>query len=108
MKQRPDSTWNYNPQAPRAAARGPAAPEIKAQQRGSVEIGSPVHRQEHPGGQGERGATDQRSEGRYAGQGSSGTVKATLPPGASDTRGLFADPRSLASGNPCLKRSLSL
>lgn len=90
--------WNYNPQAPRAAARGPAAPEIKAQQRGSVEIESPVHRQDQPGGQGERGAAYQRSEGRYAGHGSSGTVKGTLPPGASDARGLFADPLAWPPG----------
>lgn len=68
VKQLPGPTWNYNPQAPRAAPRGPAAPELKAQPRCSEEIASPVH-----SSLGERGATEQRSEVRYAGQGSFGT-----------------------------------
>lgn len=45
MEERPQSqTWNYNPQAPLAAARGPAAPERKVQQLGSVGTASPVRR----------------------------------------------------------------
>lgn len=45
MEERPQGqTWNYNPQAPLAAARGPAAPERKVQQFGTVETAFPVHR----------------------------------------------------------------
>lgn len=77
VKRRPGPTWNYNPQAPRAAARGPAARDKSATALlGGDRVSST---QEQPGGRGERGAADQRSEGRYAAQGSSGTVRATLP-----------------------------
>lgn len=45
MEERPQGqTWNYNPQAPLAAARGPAAPERKVQQLVSVGTASPVRR----------------------------------------------------------------